>query len=264
MNNQSISQDLAKQLMELAEKYETPSFTFGDPSSILCRYTCVRDIEVAAFIASMLAFGRRDQFLPKIDYIMNLADKKGGPASWLENQCYKNDFIPKGLDSNVKFYRFYSYGQLVDLFHRLESMLNQSETFGQYVKMHHEEYRQQRTESGKEEPLLAESISLCFKGCAIVPQGINSANKRIHMFLRWMVRQNSPVDKGLWAWYSPSKLIIPLDTHVIQQAIKLGLLPQKAAATSKTAKYLTDKLKEIWPQDPCRGDFALFGSGVDK
>ena len=30
------------------------------------------------------------------------------------------------------------------------------------------------------------------------------------------------------------------------------------------AQKITDCLKEIWPEDPCRGDFALFGLGVDK
>lgn len=263
-NSKPISEELAKYLINLADKYETIKFFSGDPSCILCRYTCLEDLEVAAFIAAMLAFGRRDQFLPKTEYIMDLADKKGGPKAWLQSGDFNKDFIPSGIDSSAKFYRFYSYGQLIDLFSRLNTILNESENFGLYVKRCHSKLCQERIVVGKEEPLLAESISLCFKGCAIVPQGANSAKKRIHMFLRWMVRQNSPVDKGFWNWYEPSKLIIPLDTHVIQQGIKMGLLPLNATATEKTARILTDKLKEIWPLDPCRGDYALFGSGVDK
>jgi hypothetical protein len=28
------------------------------------------------------------------------------------------------------------------------------------------------------------------------------------------------------------------------------------------AAEITDAFKEIWPEDPCKGDFALFGYGV--
>ena len=98
---------------------------------------------------------------------------------------------------------------------------------------------------------------------SIVPKGKNTANKRIHMFLRWMVRENSPVDLGLWNWYKTEDLLIPLDVHVMDEGIKLGALPNNARATRKTAIALTSSLKEIWPNDPCKGDFALFGLGVD-
>ena len=84
------------------------------------------------------------------------------------------------------------------------------------------------------------------------------------MFLRWMVRTGSPVDLGLWTWYPASSLLIPLDTHVMQEAQKLGLLPQKSTASRKTAILLTKKMEEIFPGDPARGDYALFGLGIDK
>ena len=83
------------------------------------------------------------------------------------------------------------------------------------------------------------------------------------MFLRWMVRQNSPVDLGLWKWADPASLLIPLDVHVMQEAAKLGLIPETASASRKTAELLTSALNEVFPGDPCRGDFALFGLGVD-
>ena len=110
---------------------------------------------------------------------------------------------------------------------------------------------------------LASLISSAFPKSAIVPKGHNSANKRIHMFLRWMVRRGSPVDLGLWDWADPASLLIPLDVHVMQEAAKLGLIPEGAAASRKTAECLTAVLAEVFPGDPCRGDFALFGLGVD-
>ena len=105
-------------------------------------------------------------------------------------------------------------------------------------------------------------ISESFPKSAIVPKGKNSANKRSYLFLRWMVRKNSPVDLGLWDWYPQEKLLIPLDTHVLQESVSLGLLPSGSNASRKTARLLTEKLSAVFPGDPVKGDFALFGLGV--
>ena len=84
------------------------------------------------------------------------------------------------------------------------------------------------------------------------------------MFLRWMVRDESPVDLGLWSDFIDKKtLIMPLDTHVVNQSIKLGLLKSKNASMS-AALRLTKNLTEVFPEDPLKGDFALFGVGVNE
>lgn len=82
------------------------------------------------------------------------------------------------------------------------------------------------------------------------------------MFLRWMVRSGSPVDIGLWSDFIDRRtLVMPLDTHVMQQSRRLGLL--KGSCTSMcAARKLTASLAEVFPDDPLRGDFALFGYGV--
>src|SRR5699024_2680832 len=43
--------------------------------------------------------------------------------------------------------------------------------------------------------------------------GKKSSCKRLCMFLRWMIRKNSPVDPGLMDFMPPSELFIPLDVH---------------------------------------------------
>lgn len=236
-------------LISLADKYETKEFLPPDPSNILRRYKPVRDAEVASFIMALLSFGQREQFLKKADYIFELCD--GHPAKWLQTGAWQKDF-PKG---EKKFYRFYSFNDLRDVFFVLQKILETHKTFGDAVKKAYE---------NASCPDLACVIGEMFEGCAIVPQTKTSANKRVNMFLRWMVRKNSPVDLGLWTWFSASDLIIPLDTHVLQVAKSLGLLPPKATGTAKTAALLTDALREVFPDDPVRGDFALFGVGVDE
>ena len=98
----------------------------------------------------------------------------------------------------------------------------------------------------------------------IVPKNTTSACKRVCMFLRWMVRSDSPVDLGLWADVIDRRtLIMPLDTHVVQEGMRMGLLNSRTASMS-TARRLTDAMLRIFPDDPTRGDFALFGLGVDE
>ena len=128
-------------------------------------------------------------------------------------------------------------------------------SFGEYLKKKYEKNRNM---------YLSDLISQSFMKSKIVPKGHNTANKRVNMFLRWMVRKNSSVDLGLWSWYSENDLIIPMDVHVLDESIKLGLIDKKSQATRKTALLLTEKLKEIFPTDPCKADYALFGLGINK
>ena len=76
-----------------------------------------------------------------------------------------------------------------------------------------------------------------------------------------MVRRDGKVDLGLWENSSPAGLIIPLDVHVYNQAQALGLTDRKAKDIT-TALQITDAFRELWPEDPLLGDFALFGYGV--
>jgi hypothetical protein len=56
---------------------------------------------------------------------------------------------------------------------------------------------------------------------------------------------------------------MPLDTHVIQEANRLGLIKTKSTSM-KVACELTEKLCKIFPEDPLKGDFALFGYGINN
>ena len=251
--NNIMTKELKEKLKLLADKYEVSSFCDEDPSQFLRWYQpekgrgSLADVEAASFIAAMLAFGNRKQFIPKIREILQTSERSLGSISeWLRAGAYKKDFG----HGAAKFYRFYSYDDMQIFFGELAEIFKQAETMGEYF----------HKKAGGLPLLIAEA----FPKSAIVPKGKSSANKRVHMFLRWMVRRDSPVDLGLWTWADPAELLIPLDVHVMQEAAKLGLIGQKATASRKTAELLTAALCEVFPGDPCRGDFALFGLGVDK
>lgn len=246
-----MKEDIRQLLKKLADENEVASFCNADPSQFLRWYnpeTNQTDVEYASFIAAMLSFGSRSQFIPKIEQILKIADEFGLISAWISNKEFEKSF-PCG---EKKFYRFYSYDDMLCLFKELSPI---SRNYGSLENAVRKTMENQHCE-------IWETFSILFPESKIVPKGKNSANKRIHMFLRWMVRQESPVDVGFWKWYSPEDLLIPLDVHVMEEAKKLDLIPQNAAASLKTAKMLTASLKEIWPNDPVRGDFALFGLGV--
>lgn len=272
-----IDELTAERLRNLADKYEIVSFTEQDPSQFLKWYKNSKtDSELAAFLAAMLAFGNRKQFIPKIEQILKTADDSSGSFSrWLLSGRYKTDF-PYG---DKKFYRFYSYDDMHIFFGEITDILNGTPDCGALNSSKAncgalnsskadcgalgEFFRERWYKKIDTSEDLTDIIAKCFPKSKLVPKGKTSACKRTYMFLRWMVRKNSPVDLGLWDWYSPQKLLIPLDTHVMQEAIKTGILDEKSTASRKTARILTNEMERIFPEDPVRADYALFGLGID-
>jgi uncharacterized protein (TIGR02757 family) len=87
-----------------------------------------------------------------------------------------------------------------------------------------------------------------------------SACKRLHLFLRWVVRPDDGIDLGLWP-VSPARLVMPIDTHVLQAAHALGLTARPTADLA-TAREITAALRAVDPADPCRFDFSLTRPGI--
>ena len=81
------------------------------------------------------------------------------------------------------------------------------------------------------------------------------ACKRWHLFLRWMVRRDAP-DFGDWRDVSPSKLLIPLDTHIANMAHAIRLTRLRTR-TGRMAADITSTLRRLDPGDPVKYDFAL-------
>lgn len=249
---------LRKKLLTLANKYETPSFLNGDPSWFMHQVIGKRNQETIAFIASCLSYGSRQVFLPRIQYLLDCSRNK--PYEWIKSGSYTLD-IP---DDNRCFYRLYTNAMMRNLFHALQTIYEEYGDMENYIRS----YAKVNNEKPQTDAIIAiEAICDYFlkhEAIGIVPKSTNSSCKRICMFLRWMVRTGSPVDLGIWSdLIDQRSLIIPLDTHVIQQSLQLGLITSKTASMS-IARKLTDKLLEIFPNDPLKADFALFGYGVNQ
>jgi uncharacterized protein (TIGR02757 family) len=91
------------------------------------------------------------------------------------------------------------------------------------------------------------------------PSG-GSACKRLNLFLRWVVRDDG-VDLGLWRGVPASRLVVPLDTHIIRVGRALGLSRYRSPGWRMAAE-ITASLRRFDPEDPTRFDFALCHLGM--
>lgn len=245
---------LNENLKRWAEQYETADFVKNDPVQIPRRYDSRVNIEISAFVTAWIAWGNRKQIIKKADYI-DREIFKGEPYHYIVGNNVEPGAAPEWKqykDSPESFYRTFTFGDFHDLCERL------CDVYTVYGNM---EAAINNTQNG-EKPL--QTLLALFGSVNGIPDGSTStACKRLCLFLRWMCRNGSPVDFGLWTVCEPRNLIMPLDTHVHKQAIRLGLTTRRTPDL-RTAIEITDRFAEIFPDDPTKGDFALFGYGVNK
>ena len=97
--------------------------------------------------------------------------------------------------------------------------------------------------------------------CYFFPRpSAGSACKRLNLFLRWMARSDE-VDLGVWRGVPRSKLIVPLDTHVIRLGRCLRLTRYSSPGW-RMAADITASLRALNPEDPVRFDFSLCHVGM--
>lgn len=239
-------------LKHWAEEYETADFIKADPVQIPHRYDSRVNIEISAFVTAWIAWGNRKQIIQKADFI-DREIFKGEPYHYIVGTDRDAPEWKKYKDDKTNFYRTFTYADFHDLCARLFDVYTSADSMEAAIKKTHET-------NGETALSTLQSLFGSVKG--IPDFETQSACKRLCLFLRWMCRKGSPVDFGLWDVCDPRNLIIPLDTHVHKQALRLGLT-KYWTPDLRTAIEITDRFAEIFPDDPAKGDFALFGYGVD-
>ena len=246
----SIARETAKLLRQYAIQYETAEFLNGDPSWFMHQVEGVQNQEAMALVTSVLSYGSRPVFMSKVDTLLRASS--GEMHEWIMRGEYQQMFK---ADDNGCFYRFYTNTVMAGFLNTYRNILQEYGSLGTAVA--------ENASDGYHALVRICELFNAKYNCVVIPKDTTSACKRLCMFLRWMARDNSPVDLGLWSRFIDRRtLIIPLDTHVLQQSNRLGLL-QSTNASMSTAKRLTSVLAEVFPDDPLRGDFALFGYGVN-
>ena len=236
-----MKEELKEQLKTWADKYNTIDFIANDPVQFphRKRNNPKQDIEISGFITAYLSFGNRKQIIKTCNIVDNMMGIS--PYEYVVTKRWEKDFDKENLSS---FYRMISHKQMNTIFSKLYHIYNSFESMEEYLLAQYEGSPFERI-------------------CKAFEFSDKSPQKKINMFLRWMIRQDGIVDLGIWEHFSPSDLIIPLDTHVCRMAYLLGITQNKSYSLS-AAKCITQELKKIFPSDPCKGDFALFGYGVEN
>ncbi len=251
---------IAKEKMdELVKKYETESFISPDPVSIPHTFKDKKDIELAGFISSLVAYGSRKVFLKKLDELFKIAQNE--PLNFILN------FEPEILgDFN---YRFGKTADFAEIFKILRTLYEKDGGLEELFKYGYNQAPDSDEKAGKMFQTVTDYFYSRVSSKAgqgfyfMIPDPKNGgAMKRMCMYLRWMVRK-PPVDFGIWNFMPQSELLIPLDVHVARISREMGLLTRKQN-DFKAVLELTENLKKFDAKDPAKYDFAMFGLGVDR
>ena len=242
------------ELDALAAEYETEDFIKDDPVRFPNRFTKKEDIEIAGFIASLVAYGRRELFIKKLNSLFELAENE--PLNFILN------FEPKILgDFN---YRFGKPDDFAQIFSIMKELYKKDGGLEELFKYGYENKPQGNMFIPVTDYFYSRAKESTGQGFyfMIPDPKKGGAMKRMCMYLRWMVRKG-PVDFGIWNFMPASELYIPLDVHVARISREMGLLTRNAN-DFKAVVELTENLKMFDPADPAKYDFALFGYGVNR
>ena len=229
--------EIKETLIGWAEEYNDPKYFQEDPIIFPTKFArkyeageaALADVEIAGLLAAHLAWGRRAMIVRDCDRMFE--EMNWRPYDYVMNGEYRNE--------DVSLHRTIKWSQFAQICENLRNIYAEHDSL--------------------------EGLTDTDIRCRIFGQKEDrkAPNKKISMMRRWMVRDDGKVDLGVWKNSDKTSLIMPLDVHVYTQATALGLTSRKQKDIV-TAREITDAFKEIWPEDPCKGDFALFGYGVTQ
>ena len=222
-------------LVEWAEKYNDSKYFEEDPIVFPRKFAdgwksgryCLKDVEVAAIFAAHFAWGRRAMIVRDCGRLFDEMDWK------------PYDYVMRGKwrDEDSSIHRTVKWSEVAAICKRLRSIYEERDS----LEMLSQDDMRVRIFGQKED--------------------LKAPNKKINMLRRWMVRDDGKVDLGVWKNTDKAELLIPLDVHVYDVAVELGLTSRKKKDIV-TVREITDVFDVIFPGDPCKGDYSLFGYGV--
>lgn len=236
-----------------------------DPVHIVRRYTEPADREVVGFCAAALAFGRVASVLHSVEALLGVMGPH--PATFVRR------FEPVRHSKRIEplVHRWIRGRDLVALLIILQRMLRRAGSIEAFF-LEGDDPSQPNIGPALDAfstRALETDLSEAYGRRVPARQGVcyffprpsaGSACKRLNLFLRWMVRRDA-IDLGVWTRVSPSRLIVPLDTHVIRVG-KCLRLTRYSSPGWKMAAEITAGLARLDPADPIRYDFSLCHIGM--
>jgi uncharacterized protein (TIGR02757 family) len=257
--NPTRAQALKEILQKALEDFVSSGEIQADALAPALRYRDWHDREFAAFVCSVLAYGRVEHIKKSINRI--LVPMGSSPHEWLLNAS-DADFKTLTRDWSHRF----------NTSHDMQILLKIS----QIIYREHDSVEKFFSQSQKQSAFdlienFVDGIYEIIKTEKLKPKNSfkfffpkpsdGSACKRQNLFLRWMVGRG-PLDLKLWNSFSTSMLIVPLDVHVLRQAHSLKLTKRKQADWL-AAEEVTASLRHLDRDDPVQFDFALCHLGMN-
>jgi uncharacterized protein (TIGR02757 family) len=228
-----------------------------DPLQLVLRYTDPLDQEVAGLIAAAFAYGRAETIVANIGVVLT----RMAPSPYR----YLQTFDPR--EATRRFagfaHRFHKTADLVLFLASLAAVIRAHGSLGALFRTCYD------SSDADVAPTLVRFVTAIREAAGPPTPALQylltspedgSACKRMNLYLRWMVRRTAP-DRALWTFVDPSRLVMPVDTHIHRIATFLGLNDRKSADW-KAARQLTDRLARFDASDPVRYDFALCRLGI--
>ena len=222
-------------LKEWAQTYNDPKYFSEDPIifpkhfSLLLKEgkAVLQDIEIAGIFAAHFAWGRRAMIVRDTRRLLDEMD-------W-----HPYDYVMRGRwrSDEASAHRTVKWSEVAMICQRLKAFY---ESCGSLEKLGQDAVR---------------------TGVFGQKSDLKAPNKKINMLRRWLARDDGKVDLGVWKNTDPADLLIPLDVHVARMAVEVGLSEGKHKDI-REVEAITSAFREIFPGDPCLGDFSLFGYGV--
>jgi uncharacterized protein (TIGR02757 family) len=245
-------------LEELYLKLNRREFVHPDPLEFLYHYDEPGDREVVGLIASTLAYGRVKQILNSVS---NALERMGPhPGAFVSDSS--SDSL-RGAFDGFK-HRFTTGEDLCRMLDGVRAAIDEHGSLGGLFSS------LVRPEDETVLPALSSFVGFIESApcdasgeegsCPLPAPDRGSACKRLHLFLRWMIRSDD-VDPGGWDRVPASKLIVPLDTHMHRLSLELGLTDRNQA-NGRTALEITKAFRAFSPDDPVKYDFALTRLGI--
>lgn len=245
-------------LDEWVHRIEVPSYIESDPVLFMHAFNDKQDQLLAGFFAAIMAWGRRDIVISKVQDLLDRMDNC--PTNFIGNYSDRDAVRFEGFK-----HRTFKPVDIKWLVKILQKILLEYKSFENFWEHCHSKAQD------SQRPLMSIFHEKFFEQYPETPQRTRkhisnadkkSSCKRLYLFLRWSVRNNSPVDLGIMDFIEPSKLMIPLDVHVARQARILGLL-SRTYNDWKAVQELTEVTRMLDPSDPAKYDYALFGLGIN-
>lgn len=250
---------LRQSLERLSREFDYGARVGRDALQFPLRYGDPRDREVVALLSACLAYGRVELFARQLERVLGAMGSSPG--------AFVREFEPRRDGGAFRGFR-YRFNRPLDLVAFCVAARDLLARYGSLEKCF---LAGDPDERGPIGPAL-ERFARAFRDAdlrEVFPRGRPSrgyrhlfplpstggACKRLHLFLRWMVRREPP-DLGLWRSIAPSRLLIPVDTHIENMSRAIGLTRLRSR-TWRMAEEITARLAAIDPDDPVKYDFAL-------